>query len=63
MTVLAKNLQRTHIGRIFIAVRDNDLAAEVMGVNLFRYKLLAFFIGCFFAGIAGWLWANYMGVC
>jgi branched-chain amino acid transport system permease protein len=61
MTVFAKNLQRTHIGRIFIAVRDNDLAAEVMGVNLFRYKLLAFFIGCFFAGIAGWLWANYMG--
>ena len=55
---LAKNLQRTATGRTFIAVRDNDLAAEVMGVNLFRTKLLAFFIGCFFAGIAGWLWAH-----
>ena len=50
---LAKNLARTRVGRAFIAIRDNDLAAEVMGINLFRYKLLAFFIGCFFAGIAG----------
>jgi branched-chain amino acid transport system permease protein len=41
-----------------IVVRDNDLAAEVMGINLFRTKLVAFFIGCFFAGIAGWLWAH-----
>ena len=60
MTFFAKNLQRTHIGRTFIAVRDNDLAAEVMGVNLLRYKLLAFFIGCFYAGIAGWLWAHHI---
>ncbi len=58
MTFLAKNLQRTASGRTFIAVRDNDLAAEVMGINLFRTKLLAFFVGCFFAGIAGWLWAH-----
>jgi branched-chain amino acid transport system permease protein len=57
MTFFAKNLQRTKTGRVFIAIRDNDLAAEVMGINLFRYKLLAFFIGCFYAGIAGWLWA------
>lgn len=57
MTFFAKNLQRTKTGRVFIAIRDNDLAAQVMGVNLFRYKLLAFFIGCFYAGIAGWLWA------
>jgi branched-chain amino acid transport system permease protein len=56
---LAKNIQRTTTGRSFIAVRDNDLAAEVMGINLFRTKLLAFFIGCFFAGIAGWLWAHF----
>ena len=54
----AKNLSRTRIGRAFIAIRDNDLAAQVMGVNLFRYKLLAFFIGCFFAGIAGSLFAH-----
>jgi len=57
---LAKNIARTRVGRAFIAIRDNDLAAEVMGINLFRYKLLAFFIGCFFAGIAGSLWAHWM---
>ncbi|OGO03533.1 MAG: hypothetical protein A2Y91_05140 [Chloroflexi bacterium RBG_13_54_8] len=56
-----KNLQRTATGRRLVAVRDNDLAAEVMGVNLFQTKLLAFFVGSFFAGIAGWLWAYFMG--
>jgi branched-chain amino acid transport system permease protein len=57
----AKNLARTRAGRAFVAVRDNDLAAEVMGINLFRYKLLAFFIGCFLAGIAGSLLAHWIG--
>ena len=61
MIYLAKNIQRTATGRKFIAIRDNDLAAEVMGINLFRTKMLAFFIGCFFAGVAGWLWAHFMG--
>ena len=60
-TFFAKNLARTRIGRAFVAIRDNDLAAEVMGVNLFYYKLLAFFIGCFFAGIAGSLLAHWIG--
>ena len=55
---LAKNLARTRVGRAFVAIRDNDLAAEVMGINLFRYKLLAFFVGCFLAGIAGSLQAH-----
>jgi len=58
---LAKNLARTRAGRAFVAIRDNDLAAEVMGINLFRYKLLAFFIGCFLAGIAGSLLAHWVG--
>jgi branched-chain amino acid transport system permease protein len=58
---IAKNLTRTRVGRAFIAVRDNDLAAEVMGINLLYYKLLAFFIGCFYAGIAGGLYAHYTG--
>ncbi len=49
------------MGRAFIAVRDNDLAAEVMGINILYYKLLAFFIGCFFAGIAGSLLAHWIG--
>jgi branched-chain amino acid transport system permease protein len=57
----AKNLARTRPGRAFVAIRDNDLAAEVMGVNLFHYKLLAFFIGCFLAGIAGSLMAHWIG--
>jgi branched-chain amino acid transport system permease protein len=58
---LAKNLTRTKMGRAFIAIRDNDLAAEVMGINLLYYKMLAFFIGCFFAGIAGGLFAHWTG--
>ena len=57
----AKNLARTRTGRAFVAIRDNDLAAEVMGINLFRYKLVAFFIGCFLAGIAGSLLAHWTG--
>jgi len=61
-TFLAKNIVRTRMGRAFIAIRDNDIAAEAMGINIFRYKLLAFFIGCFFAGIAGSLWAAYIGL-
>jgi len=57
-TFFAKNLARTRVGRAFVAIRDNDLAAEVMGINLFKYKLIAFFIGCFLAGIAGSLLAH-----
>lgn len=58
-TFLAKNIVRTRVGRAFIAIRDNELAAEVMGVNLWAYKLLAFFIGCVFAGMAGSLMVHY----
>jgi len=59
--LLVKNLVRGKVGRAFVAVRDNDLAAEVMGINLLYYKLLAFFIGCFLAGIAGCLLAHWIG--
>ena len=59
-TFLAKNIVRTRVGRAFIAIRDNDLAAEVMGINLWAYKLLAFFIGCVFAGVAGSLLVHYI---
>jgi branched-chain amino acid transport system permease protein len=58
-TFLAQNLVRTRVGRAFIAIRDNELAAEVMGVNLWAYKLLAFFIGCVYAGVAGALVVHY----
>jgi branched-chain amino acid transport system permease protein len=58
-TLLAKNIVRTRAGRAFIAIRDNDLAAEVMGVSLWSYKLQAFFIGCVYAGVAGSLLIHY----
>jgi branched-chain amino acid transport system permease protein len=58
-TFAAINIVRTRAGRAFIAIRDNELAAEVMGVNLWAYKLLAFFIGCVFAGVAGSLVVHY----
>ncbi|RMD54022.1 MAG: branched-chain amino acid ABC transporter permease [Candidatus Thermofonsia bacterium] len=53
------NLFRTKVGRAFIAIRDQDIAAEVMGVNVFRYKLLAFATSSFFVGLAGALLAQY----
>jgi len=59
MTYLAKNLTRTRLGRAFVAVRDNDIAAEVMGINIAQTKILAFGIRCFFAGIAGALGGTY----
>ncbi len=58
-TLLAKNIVRTRAGRAFVAIRDNDLAAEVMGVSLWSYKLQAFFIGCVYAGVAGVLLVHY----
>ena len=59
MTYLATNLTRTKLGRALVAVRDNDIAAEVMGINIAHTKILAFGIGCFFAGIAGALTGAY----
>ena len=59
--LVAKNLQRTRTGRAFQAIRDRDIAAEVMGVNEFRYKLTAFGISSGFAGVAGALFASFVG--
>ena len=58
-TFFAINIGRTRAGRAFVAVRDNDLAAEVMGISLWTYKLQAFFIGCVYAGVAGVLLVHY----
>ena len=52
------NLLRSKMGRAWIAIRDNDIAAETMGVNIVAYKLLAFFVAGFFAGIAGAFWIS-----
>ncbi len=56
----AQNLLRTRMGRAFVAVRDRDLAAEVMGIDLWKSKVTAFALSAFFAGIAGALWAPYV---
>ncbi|MBN2058879.1 MAG: branched-chain amino acid ABC transporter permease [Deltaproteobacteria bacterium] len=58
-TYTAQNIARTRAGRAFVAIRDNELAAEVMGINLWSYKLQAFFIGCVYAGVAGALLIHY----
>ena len=55
--VSAKNLLRSRTGRSLQAIRDRDIAAEVMGVPEFRYKLLAFAVSSFFAGVSGALFA------
>ena len=57
---VSRNIFRTRVGRAFIAIRDRDISAELMGINLFRYKLYAFAISSFFAGIAGCLWVNHL---
>ncbi|HEV8441225.1 MAG TPA: branched-chain amino acid ABC transporter permease [Methylomirabilota bacterium] len=56
------NLVRSRIGRAFIAIRDHDIAAEIIGVNIFRYKLLAFAISSFYAGVTGVLYTYYLSV-
>ncbi|MFA5665010.1 branched-chain amino acid ABC transporter permease [Castellaniella sp.] len=53
LLIAARNLFRTRVGRAFIAIRDRDISAEVLGINLLHYKLAAFAIGSFYAGVAG----------
>lgn len=55
VTVFALNLMRTRIGRAWIAIRDHDIAAQVMGINLMRFKLLSFFVSSTIVGLAGTL--------
>jgi branched-chain amino acid transport system permease protein len=60
--VATLNLMRSRIGRAFIAIRDHDIAAEIIGINIFRYKLLAFAISSFYAGVTGVLYTYYFGI-
>jgi len=60
--IYARNLVRSRVGRAFVAIRDRDLAAEIIGINLFRYKLTAFAISSFYAGIAGALWVGFIRI-
>jgi branched-chain amino acid transport system permease protein len=57
LMLAARNIIRTRVGRAFISIRDNDLAAELLGINVFYYKLQAFFLSALYAGIAGALFA------
>ena len=59
MLLGAANLFRTRIGRAFIAIRDRDISAEVLGIPLLPYKLLSFAISSFYAGVAGGLFAYF----
>src|SRR5438874_3481660 len=53
----ARNLFRTRVGKAFIAIRDQDISAEVMGVEVFRHRLLSFAVSSFYVGVAGSLLA------
>jgi branched-chain amino acid transport system permease protein len=62
LALAAKNLVRSRIGRAWMAVRDMDVAAEVIGIPMLRTKLLAFSVSSFYCGVAGALWAfAYLG--
>jgi len=56
------NLIRSRVGRAFIAIRDQDIAAEIIGIDIFRYKLLAFAISSFYAGVTGVLYTYFLGI-
>lgn len=61
-TFVTYNIVRTNVGRAFIAIRDNELSAECIGINITLHKLLAFFIGCALAGLGGVIAAHARGV-
>lgn len=56
--IIIANLLRSRVGRAWVAIRDNDISAEVMGINVFKYKLLAFFVAGAIGGIAGAFWIS-----
>ena len=56
--IITVNLLRSRVGRAWVAIRDNDISAEVMGINVVKYKLLAFFVAGFIGGIAGAFWIS-----
>lgn len=62
LLLIAKNIVRTKVGRAFLSIRDNYIAAEAMGINIFKYKMISFGISSFFAGVAGAMWAFYVTI-
>ncbi|HOS26553.1 MAG TPA: branched-chain amino acid ABC transporter permease [Deltaproteobacteria bacterium] len=61
MVIGARNMMKTRVGRAFVAIRDDDIAAEVMGVNLTSFKTLSFAVSAFYAGVAGGLFGFVLG--
>lgn len=61
MYLAGANLLRSRDGRAFVAVRDHYLSAEIMGINLTKYRILAFGVSSFYAGVGGALFAHYLG--
>ena len=61
-TLAHKNLVRSRTGRAFAAIRDRDVAAEVMGVPEAKYKTMAFALSSAFAGVSGALFASFVGL-
>ncbi len=60
--IATQNLVRSRIGRAFVAIRDQDIAAEIIGISVFKYKLYAFAISSFYAGVTGVLYTYYLGI-
>jgi branched-chain amino acid transport system permease protein len=58
MVLVLANLLRSRVGRAWVAIRDNDIAAEALGINIVWYKFLAFFVAGFMGGIAGAFWVS-----
>lgn len=58
--ILIRNFTNSTHGRACISIRENEIAADVMGINTTKYKIMAFTIGAFFAGLAGGIYANYL---
>ena len=61
MFIAATNMMRTRDGRAFVAVRDHYLSAEIMGVNLTKYRVMSFGVSSFYAGMGGALYAHHLG--
>ena len=61
MFLAGTNMLRSRDGRAFVAVRDHYLSAEIMGINLAKYRVLSFGVAAFYAGIGGALFAHYLG--
>ncbi len=61
LVFMAYNMLRSKTGRALIALKDNDLAAQAMGINIARYRVMAFTISAFYAGVAGSLYAHSVG--